>query len=418
MIVEVYKSKVSGSIKPPPSKSYLHRSIICAALSKGTSVIKNIIYSSDINASLSAFENLGVSIKRTDNSVEITSKGLLHLEQDKVVNCNESGSTIRFLIPIFSNSYNTYFKGKSGLMRRPFTIYEDIFRAQNLTFEQNDDTILTKGQISPGNYKVKGDVSSQFISGLLFVLPTLSGDSTIEIIGKLESSMYVDITVQILKMFGIIVDFSENKFTVKGNQKYISTTVTTEIDYSQSAFYAVLGIINNNIQISDFSSYSLQPDRNIINIVKSMSGLVKTQKNSVEFCKSNTKGTVIDVSQCPDIAPILGLLAACSAGETNIINARRLIIKESNRLLSTYETLKSLGVEVYMAEDSLRIIGTKTIKGNSCSSFNDHRIVMTLAIAGTVCDSKVVINNAEAVNKSYPHFFKDLQSLGAIVKYK
>lgn len=418
MIVEVYKSIVSGTITPPPSKSYLHRSIICAALSKGTSTINNVVYSSDIKASLSAFENVGVEVKRFDNSIEITSKGMSHLQQEKCINCNESGSTIRFLIPIMSNSYKTYFTGKSSLMNRPFTIYEDIFKSQDLLFLQGDEKIVTQGGLSPGHYKVPGNVSSQFISGLLFTLPTLSGDSTIEIVGTLESSKYVNITVEILQSFGVIVDFLENKFYIKGNQEYIPTTINIEIDYSQAAFYAVLGMINNNIQIQGLNLKSLQPDINIINIIKSMKGNIKYTSNTVEFCKSNTEGTQIDVSQCPDIAPILGLLAACSFGETNIINAKRLVIKESNRLLSTYETLKSLGVEVFKTEDSLKIIGTKNIKGNVCSSFNDHRIAMTLAIAGTVSDTKVVIQDAEAVNKSYPHFFSDLQSLGAVVKYR
>jgi len=182
MQVEVYPSKVSGYIIPPPSKSYLHRAIICAALSKGTSTINNIIYSDDINASLSAFENIGVKIKKLENTLVITSLGLSHLQQDKVVECNESGSTIRFLIPILSNSYKTYFKGKSGLMNRPFTIYEDIFKLQKLVFEQDNEKIVTQGLLSPGEYVVRGDVSSQFISGLLFVLPTLSANSSIKVI--------------------------------------------------------------------------------------------------------------------------------------------------------------------------------------------------------------------------------------------
>jgi 3-phosphoshikimate 1-carboxyvinyltransferase len=418
MVVEVYPSIVAGTINPPASKSYLHRSIICAALSEGTSTIENIVYSDDINVSLRAFEDMGVKVTRFDNSVMIESRGLTHLEQEKEVYCNESGSTIRFLIPLLSNSYKSQYKGKSGLMNRPFTIYEEIFKAQNLFFKQDKEKITTKGKLSPGKYIIPGNISSQFISGLLFVLPTLDGDSTIEVTGKFESSKYVDITVEILNKFGITVRFSENLFFIAGNQKYIPTTIYTECDYSQAAFYAVLGMINNNIQISGLNPKSLQPDRNIVKIIESMNGQVNSVHNDLIFYKSNTLGTEIDVSQCPDIAPILGLLAACSKGETNIVNAKRLIIKESNRLLSTYETLKSLGVEVYMGEDSLRIIGTDKINGNTCSSFNDHRIAMTLGIAGTICDSKITIEGAEAINKSYPNFFKDLESLGAVIKYR
>lgn len=417
MKVKVYRSNVSGCIKPPASKSFLHRAIISAALSKGKSRINNVVYSDDIYASLHAFTNLGVKVKMLDESLEIESQGLEHLNQEKVVDCNESGSTIRFLIPVLSNSYKTLFKGKSGLMKRPMTIYEDIFIQQNLKYYKNNEGIHTLGQLKPGEYIVPGDVSSQFISGLLFILPTLKSDSTIKIEGNFESSQYVDITVKVLSKFGINVDFSENIFYVPGNQKYVSTTINAEIDYSQAAFYAVLGTVNNNIQVEGLTLNSLQPDKKIIEIIQNMGGKIFFDKNHIHFNKSNTLGTTIDVSQCPDIAPILGLLAACSKGETNIVNAKRLIIKETNRLLATYETLKRLGVEVYIYEDSLKIIGTDILKGNTCDSYNDHRMAMTLGIAGTVCDSFITITNAQAVNKSYPRFFKDLESLGAIIKY-
>lgn len=417
MKVEVYPSKVKGSVTPPPSKSFLHRMIICASLAKGTSTIHNVSYSEDIIATLSAFESIGVKIDKFPNKIIIESDGLSHLQQEKHINCNESGSTIRFLIPIFTSKYRCLFTGNSTLFNRPFSVYEDIYNSQGITWNKSCQSIITKGALKPGKYIIPGDISSQFISGLLFILPTLDGDSIIEVTKKFESSQYVALTVSVMKMFGINIDKIGNIYKITGNQKYTSKDVKSENDYSQLAFFAVLGIINNNIQICGFNQNSLQPDRKIIDFIEDMNGSVIRTDNTLEFVKSNTTGTTIDVSQSPDIAPILGLLAACSKGQTNIINAKRLIIKESNRLQSTYEILKKLGVEVYIENDSLIIHGSKTLRGNEFDSYNDHRIVMTLAIAGTICDSKLTINHAEAVNKSYPNFFKDLQSLGAEIKY-
>jgi len=333
MKVEVYPSKVSGRIKPPASKSYLHRSIICASLSSGISKISNIIYSEDVNATLGVFENLGVSITRHKNSIEINSKGFQNFQQEKMVYCNESGSTIRFLIPVLSNNYNTYFTGKSGLMSRPFTVYKDIFISQGLVYKQESTEIMTKGSLKPGEYIVPGNISSQFISGLLFILPTLNGDSTIKITGKLESEEYVDMTVEIMRIFKVKIEKSGQSIFVSGNQKYVSTNINAEIDYSQMAFFAVLGIINNTITVDGINSDSLQPDRRITGLIQNMGGKVIKEEDSITFSKSKTNGITIDVSQSPDLAPILGVLASCSKGETRLVNARRLIIKESNRVL-------------------------------------------------------------------------------------
>ncbi|XMB71576.1 3-phosphoshikimate 1-carboxyvinyltransferase [Mycoplasmatota bacterium WC30] len=417
MRVEVYPSKVDGTIVPPPSKSVLHRSIISAALSKGTSLISNIIYSEDVLATINAFKSIGVSIIEGQNTLIITSSGIGEYDGDLTINCNESGSTMRFLIPVLSNNKNVYFKGKSSLINRPMTIYESIFKDQKLEYQKTATAIRTKGRLSPGTFKIPGDVSSQFISGLLFILPTLNGDSTIEVEGNLESANYIEMTIATLKKFGVTILKAKNIFKIKGNQHFTPANIEVETDFSQLAFYAVLGIINNNVQITNINYNSLQPDKKIIEIIESMGGEVSKETNSITFKKSFTIGKTIDVSQCPDIAPILGILAAHSKGQTNIINAKRLIIKESNRLLSTYLILKKFGVQVTMDHDSLSITGTDNLKGNIFDSFNDHRIAMSLSIAATIADSKVTINNAEAVNKSYPDFYKDLQSLGVKIKY-
>ena len=418
MIVEIAPSRVSGSITPPSSKSFLHRAIISACLSKGRSIIENVVYSVDVQATLEAFSSLGVDIDRNDSVVTIDSPGPIILNQNIDIDCHESGSTLRFLFPIFSNNDYAYFKGNASLLSRPMKVYEDIFKNQNLIVTKEPTRWVTKGRLSPGIYRVPGNISSQFISGLMFILPILNGDSTIEIIGDLESSEYVDLTINILSLFGINIIKNENSYFIQGNQVYVPAHVISEIDYSQSAFFAVLGIINNDLNIRGLNLDSLQPDRRIFTFIKDMKGIVEENIDSVTVRKSNTAATIIDVSQSPDIAPVLAILAAKSEGETKIVNAKRLIIKESNRLLSTYETLCRLGVETTMGDDWLSIKGPCNFKGGTFDSYNDHRIAMSIAVAATVADANITITNAEAVNKSYPDFYKDLQSLGAVVKYR
>jgi len=418
MIVDIYPSKVSGTITPPPSKSILHRSIISSCMSRGLCKIHNVVYSDDIIATIAAFESLGVIITKEENALIIDARTWSIDDREIVVDCNESGSTIRFLIPLLSNINYDVFKGKSILIKRPMDIYFDMFKKQDLFFEKGTDFIKTKGALSPGNYLVQGDVSSQFISGLMFLLPTLSGDSSIQIIGDLESSEYVDITIDVLRAYNINIYKNGNIFSIKGNQHYKPTDYYVESDYSQLAFFAVLGIVNNNLVISNINPHSLQPDRRIFDVIASMKGVFQFNETSIKVVKSKTHKATIDVSQCPDIAPIIGLLAACSEGETKIINAKRLTLKESNRLLSTYKVLQGFGVEVYLGEDSLTIVGTRVLHANTFDSSNDHRMAMMISIGATIADGKVTITNADAINKSYPYFYKDLQSLGAVIKYR
>jgi len=418
MMIDIYPSVVSGSIAPPPSKSVLHRAIISACMAKGVSTITNVIYSDDVTATINAFRSLGVTITTSDKQLIIDSSACRIGASEIVVDCNESGSTIRFLIPLLSNVNYTLFKGNSSLINRPMDVYCELFTNQDLVFEKGPDYIRTKGALRPGNYNIRGDISSQFISGLLFVLPTLDGESTIVVQGNFESSEYVDLTVDVLKAFGIDITRNGNVFSISGNQSYKCTDYIVESDYSQMAFFAVLGIVNNSLSINNMNTKSKQPDRRILEVIKAMKGVISNVGDLIVITKSKTSGTIVDVSQCPDIAPIIGLLGACSSGVTKIINAKRLILKESNRLLSTYQTLVGFGVDAIMEKEGLVINGGNQLQANVFDSYNDHRIAMMIAIGATVSNGKVTINNAEAINKSYPHFYKDLQSLGAVIKYK
>ncbi|XFA98395.1 3-phosphoshikimate 1-carboxyvinyltransferase [Candidatus Izemoplasma sp. B36] len=417
MIVEVYPSKVKGTIEPPASKSYLHRAIISASIAKGTSIIHNVIYSDDVNATLDIFASLGVAVERYVDRLVITSKGIDSFTISTPINCNESGSTLRFVIPILSNQQEVYFKGKSSLMSRPMHIYEEIFSYQGLTYKKQNDSIVTRGKIKPGKFKIPGNISSQFISGLLFVLPLLNGDSEIEILGTLESSSYINMTIDVLESFGIFIKHKKNRFLVNGNQSYKPTEIFAENDFSQMAFFSVLGIINNDITIKGMNFNSFQPDKVIIDAIINIGGIVEKHSDIAIFKRSKTSDFTFDLSQSPDLAPILSVLASKSHGFSRLINGERLKIKESNRLLTTYNSLKQMGVRIIMGDDYLEIVGPNKFRGGEFDSYNDHRIAMMLAIAATVAESKTTITNAEAINKSYPNFYTDLESLGVKIKY-
>jgi len=416
--VMIHPTELKGSVNIPPSKSQSHRAIIAASLSKGKSVISNIVYSEDILATIGAMEKLGVKFVKNTHHLTVIGVQRISLSDDNFVECNESGSTLRFLIPIFSLSRDkVVFTGKRSLFKRPMNIYEELFEKLNLIYQKNEDSIIVSGALTSGVYEIPGNISSQFISGLLFALPMVKGDSKIVITGKYESKQYVDMTMDTLKQFHVMVEEIGNEYIIKGNQSYKSCNVTIEGDYSQLAFFGVLGTISGDVFCRRIPFESHQPDRLILEYLQKMGGKIELKENGIIIRKANTIGAVLDVSQCPDIAPILGILAGISEGKTLIINAQRLKMKESNRLLSTYETLKSLGVEVTMNEDSLEIIGRSTFEGGVFDSFQDHRIAMSIAIAASRANRNVLITNAEAVNKSYPDFYKDLEKLGAKIEY-
>ncbi len=249
----------------------------------------------------------------------------------------------------------------------------------------------------------------------MFALPLLNGDSKIEVTSPLESAEYVDLTLEMLRHFQIRIDKVEDGFIVYGNQTYRSANVEIESDYSQLAFFAVAGLLSGPITCKKFLPGSLQPDRRIIDIVRKMGGLVSEKKGEFTFQKSKTVGTIIDVSQCPDIAPVLSMLGALSEGQTIIDNAQRLRLKETNRIKTTSDTVIALGAPVEVNESSFVIHGISVFNGGVFDSFGDHRIAMTIAVAAIRAKAPVVIKNAEAVNKSYPNFFKDYQSLGGDV---
>lgn len=416
-VITAFPTSLKGSLKAPPSKSLSHRALICAGLSKGESLIHNLVYSEDINATMGVLEAIGVQFKKTKNTLYV--KGVRRIKQPKeAVDCNESGSTLRFMIPVLSlSNKEVTFTGKESLMKRPQNIYQNIFTQDDISFEHTSNEIVVNGSVKARKYKIKGDVSSQFFSGLLFALPLLKEDSTIIVDGNLESKSYIDLTINVLKDFGIDIHETKNGYFIEGNQTYTPKEYTIEGDYSQAAFFLVAGALNGRIEVQDLKHDSLQGDKAIIDIIQAMKGRVVFTENGFVTEQSPLKSTTIDIADCPDLGPIVSLLAALSSGTTNIINAQRLRIKESDRIKSTVETLKALGADITSENDKIIVRGQKTLVGGvTVDSFNDHRIAMMAAIASTKCEKEITITNAEAVNKSYPHFFEDFRKVGGRTK--
>ena len=295
-----------------------------------------------------------------------------------------------------------------------------IFDEQGIKYSNNNGwlPLNVDGQLKPGKYEIEGNISSQYITGLLYALPLLNGDSELKINKTLESKGYIDLTLEILEMSGIKVENNNYKsFFIKGNQKYNPFDYVIEGDYSQVAFWIVAGILGSEIKCLHVKKESLQGDREIIEIVQRMGANVEIFDDYIIVKPSQTYGTVIDISQCPDIGPILTVLAALSKGETKIINAERLRIKESDRITSIKTELNKLGANVEEVGDSLVINGVERLTGSAeLSAWNDHRIAMSLAIASIKCDGEIVIDEAESVKKSYPHFWEDFKKMGGDVE--
>ena len=426
MKVKIKPKKLGGTIPIPPSKSYSHRAIIAAALAtsnkdKEVSRIDNLKYSVDITTTTEIMENWGANIEIGEDFEIIKGNSGIVNPKDEYTQCNESGSTIRFLIPIGLSSNNKIvFDGKGKLVERPLDSYYKIFDEQGIKYSNNNGwlPLNVDGQLKPGKYEIEGNISSQYITGLLYALPLLNGDSELKINKTLESKGYIDLTLEILEMSGIKVENNNYKsFFIKGNQKYNPFDYVIEGDYSQVAFWIVAGILGSEIKCLHVKKDSLQGDREIIEIVQRMGANVEIFDDYIIVKPSQTYGTVIDISQCPDIGPILTVLAALSKGETKIINAERLRIKESDRITSIKTELNKLGANVEEVGDSLVINGVERLTGSAeLSAWNDHRIAMSLAIASIKCDGEIVIDEAESVKKSYPHFWEDFKKMGGDVE--
>lgn len=417
MKVLIRPKKLKGIIDVVPSKSYSHRAIIAASLADGVSVIKNVLFSDDINRTISCCKAFGAEIEKYENYIVV--KGAPKVKRvNNSVNVGESGSTIRFMIPIMlTSSEQMTFTGENNLVNRPLDSFFEIFEKQNVEYIHPEKAYLpleTKGGLKSDDFFIKGNVSSQFITGLLFALPLLDGDSTINIVGNLESKAYIDLTLDILSLYGIKVENKNyQQFVIRGNQKYQPHDYVIEGDFSQAAFFLSMGALGNDVSLGCMNLSSLQGDRKIIEDIKDLGGEIIYDGKLLKALPAKLVGTTIDLSQSPDLGPTLSVLASLSEGETKFVNASRLRIKECDRITCVKEELNKLGAYISESPEEMYFKGVEKLNGSlELDSHNDHRIAMSLAVASTVCCDNLLIHNAECVKKSYPHFWSDFVKLG------
>ncbi len=421
--IKIIPSKLSGTVKIPPSKSMAHRAIICASLSEGVSTISGVDYSEDIIATIDGMKSLGATIEQSGDTLTICGKNLLHNTNDTHCDifCNESGSTLRFLVPIsIISDKSVRFTGKGNLGKRPLTPFYEIFDKQGIEYSYVDNILdlQINGHLTADTFELAGNISSQFITGLLFSLPLLEHNSTIKITTPLESRGYIDLTLQMMERFGIkIQNNNYESFEILGNQQYKHCHYQVEGDFSQAAFFLVAGAIGNDITCSDMNINSLQGDKQAIEFLKEMGAEILIENNTLKAIASNLNEIVMDGSECPDIIPVMTVAGALSCGNPEVINAVRLRIKECDRLMAISTELNKLGAIIQEEAEGLKLTAVKEFKGNcTVSSHEDHRIAMSLAIAATRCEQPIILEHPECVSKSYPSFWKDYVALGGKIE--
>lgn len=399
MKVKILPSKTSGEVSAPPSKSFAHRYLIGSVLSRGKCVIKNIADSDDISATLSCIEQLGGSVTKDGNTVTVIPTKEKQIE-NAVFDCKESGSTLRFFIPVVlaTGAKNCTFSGSERLLARGIKEYEKLFENSDVKINSDEKSIEVNGTLSAGNYEISGEVSSQYTTGMLFALSVLDGKSTLKITGNVESRAYVDMTIKVLKDFGAdIAEPEKNYFEINGKGRLSPGEFTVEGDWSNAAFLIALSRLLGRISVSGLNENSVQGDR----------------FSSVAFDALDGENAEIDLKDCPDLAPILFSYAAYKNGG-KFINTRRLRVKESDRANVMAEELEKFGANVKVYENSVEIEKTqlKPPIAPLCGH-NDHRIVMALSVLAAVFGAE--IDGAEAVNKSYPDFFRVIKKAGVNV---
>ena len=411
MDIRIKPSPLCGTIKAPPSKSDAHRLLICSALADKPTVIGLEQTSADIDATMECLRALGAKIEYKGD--ECTVKPIKTPAVKPLLDCGESGSTLRFLLPAASAVCGgARFLGCGRLPERPLDDLMEVMESGGVRFSEHRLPFDIDGRLNSGDYEIAGDVSSQYISGLLLALPIVSGDSRIILTSKLESAAYVDLTLHAQRRFEIEIQNDGSIFEIRGGQMYRSPDkVAVEGDWSNAAFFLTAGALGGDVTVTEINKNSVQGDSAVERILRDFGALVTSSGDDVNVIARKLSGHTVDVSAIPDLLPILAVAAAFSKGETQFVNAARLRFKESDRLKTTAKMLTSLGGEVAERGDSLTVRGGG-LTGGETESFGDHRIAMAACIAAAYCKKPTLIRNAEAVNKSYPTFFKDFARLG------
>ena len=413
--MQINSSPLCGEIAAIPSKSDAHRAIICALLSRSVCKISPIIHSDDIMATVSAAAALGAKCTVDGNVLTVDSTDIIKCGEHTQIDCNESGSTMRFMLAAAAAlGANADFDGSGRLPQRPITDFCELFPAHGAALSSNHLPTTLSGALTCGEYKISGSISSQFITGLLLALPILPGDSRITLTTRLESKPYVDLTLSVMRKFGVVATEDEHGYVIPGNRQYNCDSYTVEGDWSQAAFFLAAGAIGGDIAMSGLQLDSVQGDKRIFDIIKQFGGNIYESGGKIISQKGSLCGIDVDASQIPDLVPIIAVLAANAKGTTRIYGARRLRYKESDRIKTVIAALKAFGVDVTEHDDGMEITGKPNyVMESDVDCANDHRIAMAFAVMAAYGSAANVgeLLGHYCVRKSYPDFFDDFAKL-------
>lgn len=418
MNIHLTPSELCGTVTAPPSKSMAHRAILCAALAPGRSRVDNLAFSQDVLATLGAVQALGARVETGQTWAVIDGPAHIAAADGVRVDCAESGSTLRFLIPVFAQTgADVHFTGRGRLLARPQSVYETLFAEKGVAFAHTPDEVRVRGPLPAGDYAVDGGVSSQFITGLLLALPLCGAPCRVTVRPPFESRSYVALTLRAMADFGVHITETDNTYCIEENQKYSPSNYTVEGDYSQAAFFAVLGALRGGVTVRGLREDSLQGDRVILDILVRCGAVFSREGDAVRFEQSRLHGVRIDIADCPDLGPILMVLGLFCEGETVLENAARLRVKESDRIAAMEAEIRKLGGQITSDENTVTVRASRLhAPAAPLDSHNDHRVVMAMAVASLGAGVPAVIEHAQAVAKSYPDFFDVLRSIGGKVE--
>ena len=409
---EIKGNTFLGEIMSPPSKSCAHRRLIASCLGSADTKIKISEICEDVEATISCLHTMGANFEY-ENGI-LTVSPIKEKGKSVTLNAKESSSTLRFMLPLsLVLCQQAKITGEGIILLQPIAPLSDELRRKGFIFNGDKLPFTVAGNLKPGLYNLKGDLSSQFVSSLLMSLPLLQSDSEIVLSLPLFKESYVALTVRILKECGIFIEKGPSGIFICGNQRYTPPFISEiEGDYSLSAFHLGLGCACGEVKTSGLNMDSMQGEREIISIIRSFGGKVEREGNSFRAVRSTLKGTTLNLENTPDLIPPSVVLSLYAEGETVFRNLKKLAVKDEKRLSFFLDNLKILGADFTRTKNELIIRGKKKLKGGTVSSCNDHRIAMALSCLSPLCDDGIILEGCEAVKRSYPSFFKDFVSLG------
>ncbi len=404
--------RLAGTIAAIPSKSHAHRLLICAALADRSSAIRCPQLSRDIQATVDCLNAMGAAIARKDDLLLV--QPIRERTQTRcLLPCGESGSTLRFLLPVVGAlGFSVCFRMEGRLPQRPMEPLAELLRQHGMTIRQEDNLLFCEGQLQPGSYAITGNISSQYISGLLFALPLLNGESSLKITTETESAAYVAMTLDALSLCGIYPQQTKDGWRIAGNQQpHMCDECSVEGDWSNAAFFLCAGALSESVTVTGLRQDSTQGDRAILGLLRQLGAKVEVSEDRITVSPAPLRGIEIDAADIPDLIPVLCAVACAAEGTTRIVNAARLRLKESDRLTATANLLNGLGGNVTELPDGLIIEGRGQLTGGAADPMGDHRMAMTAAICSLLCREPVTISNAQCTDKSYPAFWQDFSTL-------